>query len=165
MAQKVPIRIANTHAAWFYPYAKVPKELRSGLEGLLKECKERRDLRAELRKTMFAHSREPIFFASATLWRKEFGLESVALREVAQICSHSIGYRNTSEASLWFADKFGSDEPNYLGWGVSDLHGEYLLDAGKAMTCNEAYNLMRAVTSLAIPRRIQRPADHILYAE
>src|SRR3989344_982744 len=165
MAQKVPIRIANTHAAWFYQYAEIPKELRSGLENLLEECKEKKDLRRELRSEMIAHPREPIFFASATLWRKKNGLEKVALCEVAQISSHSIGYRNTSEASLWFADKHGHGEPNYLGWGVSNLHGEYLLNVGKAMTAPEAYNIMRAVTSLAISRRIRRPADHILYAE
>lgn len=166
MTKTVPIEIVNSHAAWFYNCAEVPRELSSGLEKLLKECKEGKNLRAELKKTMFAHPREPIFFAHATLWRKERGLEKVEIHEVGPVSHHSAGYRNTSEASLWFADKHGNGSPNYLGWGASDGHGgEYLLDEGRAMTCSEAYNFMRTVTSLEISRRIPFPASGKLYAK
>lgn len=162
---RVPIKIANSYAAWFYNYTDVPNDLRIGLEKLLRGCKEGKSLRAELKETMFAHPREPIFFAHATLWRKECGLEKVEICEVGPVSHHSVGYHNKSEASLWFADKHGNDNPNYFGWGASDLHGEYLHDEGKAMTCPEAYNLMRTVTSLEVQKRIPFPANEKLYAE
>lgn len=160
---RVSIYICNTHAEWFIPFEHLQSR---GAEQLLKLYDQVRTQSTELYRTVKGRQGAGKVLVDLIDWRKPFGINNLELSWISPTYrSGPVELTHSVEITLWYADKYGSGDPDYLSFGTSEQRGLKISGDVMVITDQMAQGLVGLISRAPEHLRIPRPKNHKLYVK